>query len=211
MIRISSEDRRLLGLLLTPSWLSGLVAVVLSLVISVGVIGTFEAHNSLLQQHLLSFQQSKPQRALTKPSDALPQNDHPSLKTTWPLLLIWSLVGLLVYIMAASIIHSAGQAEDLRESLDYVNARPRAVLASTAEHIVMRVVATILFIIFTFEIWHQVIPYSITAAHASAADVWSLDGGLYALVSFVVIGASLHIDTILLRLALGRARVFSEM
>jgi hypothetical protein len=211
MIRISSEDRRLLGLLLTPSWLSGLVAVVLSLVISVGVIGAFEAHNSLLQQHLLSFQQSKPQRALTKPSDTLPQNDHPSLKTTWPLLLIWSLVGLLVYIMAASIIHSAGQAEDLRESLDYVNARPRAVLASTAEHIALRVVAGGLLISFTWAIWHQVIPYSITAAHASAADVLSVDGGLYALVSFALIAVSLHIDTILLRLTLGRARVFSEM
>jgi hypothetical protein len=210
MIKISTEDRRLIGLLLTPSWISGLVTVVAALVISIGVIIAFEAHSSLLQQHLLSWQQpASAQPVLTQPGQNLTENDHPSLKSTWPLLLIWSLVGLLVYLMVASIVHSANQAEELRESLDYVNARPHAVLASTAEHIVMRVVAVILFIIFAFTIWHQVVPYSIMASHASASDILSLDGGLYELLSFFLIAISLHIETILLRLSLGRARVFS--
>ena len=193
MIKFSREDRREINLLLTPSWISGLIAIVAGLVVCVGVIAAFEVHNSLVQQQIVTIQQSRPQHTLTEPGQALPENDHPSLKSTWPLLVIWSLVGLAVYIIASSIARSAGQAEELRESLNYVNARPHALLASTAEHLALRLVATGLLIGFTLSIWHQVVPYSITAARASAADLLSLDGVLYALLSFGLIAVSLHI------------------
>ena len=207
-LRLSSQDRHEIGLLLTPSWLSGLIAVVIGLTIGVGVIITFEAHNSLLQQQLLSWQQ--PQAALTTPSQTLTQNDRPTLSGSWPLLVLWSLAGLVVYIIAASIVHSLAQAEELRESLDYVNAKPRSALASTAEHILLRIIAVILLVVFLIAFWHQIIPYSITAAHASASDLWSLDGGLYALLAVALIAISIHIQAILLRLSLGRARVFGD-
>jgi len=210
MIKFSREDRRLVTLLLTPSWISGLIAVVAGLVVSIGVIVSFEAHNSLLQQHLLSWQQAAPQPVLTTPAQTLPESDHPSIKSTWPLLIVWGLVGLVVYVIASSLARSAAQADDLRKSLDYVNAHPRAVLAATAEHIVWRILTIIILISFTLAIWHLAVPYSITAAHASVANVLSLDGALYALLSFALIAFSLHVETVLLRLTLGRARVFSS-
>ena len=209
MSSLSEEDRRLVGSLLTPSWLSGLLAVVAGLIISVGAIGAFEAHNSQLQQQLLAWQQSKPQAALTTPDQTLPQNDHPSLKSSWPLLLIWSLAGLAVYVVAAAIVHSFTRAEEFRESLEYVHARPRAALETTAEHLLLRLLAAIMLVGFTIAFWHQIVPYSITAAHASAADLLSLYGGLYALLSFALVVICWHVETVLLRLALGRARVFS--
>ena len=199
----------MVGLLLTPSWISGLIAVVVGLTVSIGVVVAFEAHNSLLQQQLLSWQ--RPQQAqpvLTTPNQTLVQNDHPSIQSTWPLLVVWSLVGLVVYIIAASIARSAAQAENLRESLGYVNARPHAIIVSTAEHIVLRIMMVAILISFTLAIWHLAVPYSITASQASAADFFSLDGGLYALLSFALIAVSLHIETILLRLVMGRVRVF---
>lgn len=211
MSGLSKEDRRLIGLLLTPSWLSGLLAVVIGLIISVGGIATFEAHNSQLQQQLLVWQQSKPQPVLTTAGQTVPENDHPSLKSSWPLFLVWSVAGLVVYAAAVAIVHSFTKAEEFRESLEYVHARPRAALATTAEHLLLRLLATIVLAVFTIAFWHQVVPYSIAAAHASAADLLSLDGGLYALLSFALIAICWHVETVLLRLSLGRARVFSEV
>jgi hypothetical protein len=208
MIKLSGQDRKLIGLLLTPSWISGLVAIVVGLVVSIGVIVVFDANNSLLQQQLLSWQQ--PQSSVPIQQQTLPQNNNPSIKSTWPLLIVWGLVGLVVYIIVTAIVRSASQAEDLRESLGYVNAKPYAILASTAEHVVFRVLAAVILVSFTLSIWHQVVPYSITAARASDADIVSLDGGLYALLSFALIAVSLHIETVLLRLTMGRARIISS-
>lgn len=208
MFRLSDEDSRQISLLFKPSWLSGLVAVVIGLTISIGVIVAFEAHNSVLQQQLLAWQQTQAQPALTTPSQTLVQNDHPTLRGSWSLLLLWSLAGVVVYAIAASVIHSLASAEELRESLDYVNARPRAMLASTAEHVLLRTIAAIVLVVFGVTFWRQIIPYSITASHASAADVLSLDGVLYALLSFMLVAISVHVQTMLLRLTLGRARVF---
>jgi hypothetical protein len=210
MLRLSAEDRRLLGLLITPSWLSCLVAVVVGLALSIGVIIAFEAHNSQLQQQLLSWQQTKPQPALTTPDQTVIENDRPTARGSWSLLLVWSLVGLLVYGFVAVTVRSIARAEALRESLDYVNARRGTMLASTAEHLLLRLNATALLVGCAIAFWRQIVPYSITAAHASATDIISLYGGLYALLAFALVAVSLHIQTILLRLALGRTRVFSE-
>jgi len=208
MFKLSPEDSRQIGLLLRPSWLSGLVAIVVGLIISVGVVVSFEVHNSLLQQHLVSYQ-DKPQPALTAPGQSAPASSHSALASTWPLFLVWSLVGFLVYMMVASIVRFASEAEDLRESLDYVNARPQSVIAATAEHALLRVVAGILLVSFTVAMWKQIIPYSITTSLAGVSNLASLDGGFYALLSFLLIAVSLHVETILLRMSLARARVFS--
>ena len=208
MRRLSEKDRHQIGLLLTPSWLSGLVAIVAGLVVSCGVIIAFSVNNSGLQQQLMSWEQTQPQTVVTNPDQALPENDHPTLQGSWPLLLLWSLVGLLVYAIVATILHDLNSAAELRKSLDYVNSRPQTVLATTAEHLLLRLIAAIVAVVFAIFGLHQVIPYAITAAHASAADVASLDGAVYAVVAFGVIVVGVHVQTILLRLSFGRGRVF---
>ena len=210
MPRLSDEDSRLLKLLLTPSWLSGLVLVVAGLVISVGVIVAFEAHNSQLQQQLIAWEQTLPQPALTTPGQAVTQNNRPTAQNSWTLLLLWSLVGLLVYALVATIAHSIARAEGFRESLKYVHANPQTMLASTAEHLLLRFIAALTLAGFATAFLKQIVPYAITAAQASAGDVLSLDGVLSALLSFGLIAVSLHLMTILSRLALGRVRVFSS-
>jgi hypothetical protein len=120
------------------------------------------------------------------------------------------LAGLVVYMIAAALVRSISEAEELRESLDYVNAKPRSALTTVAGHVVMRIVAVVLLIVFVVAFLHSITPYSITASHAAAADIWSLDGGLYALLAFALIAVSVHVGTILLRLSLGRARVFRD-
>ena len=209
MSELSNTDRRQIGLLLGPSWLSGLVAIVLGLVVSLGVVIAFGVNNSGLQQQLMAWQQTQPAHPVVSSQQNLPENDHPTLRGSWPLLLVWSLTGLVVYGIVTAIIRDIGRAEEIRESLDYVNSRPQTLLATTARHVLLRVMAAVLLVAFGSFFLRQIIPYSLTAAHASASDLVSLDAGLYVLLSFGVVVVSLHIQTILLRLALGKTRLFS--
>ncbi|MEK7594499.1 MAG: hypothetical protein AAB436_02590 [Patescibacteria group bacterium] len=209
MIKVSAEDRKVIELLLTPSWLSGMIAIVLALVISGGAIIAFEIHNDSLTQQLLSWQQDKPEKPLTTP-DQIVVAEKPTLQSSWPLLVLWSLMGLVVYAIAAWIIHSIAKAAEVRESLKYVNAKPDALLTTTAEHLVLRILGSVVLVSFVVVFWKVIIPYSITAAHAAAADLLSLEGVLYGLLSFSLVVVSAHALTIALRLALGTVRVFHD-
>lgn len=210
MSRLSEQDRRDLGLLLTPSWLSGLVAVVIGLIISVGVIAAFEAHNSTVQQQLIAWQQTQPQAPVTEPGQTVSASSLSSdLKGTWPLLIFWSVVGIAVYIIVAGIMHSLSEANELRREMGFVNAKPTAIMAETVAHAILRAFAGFLAIVFAAAILKQIIPYSITAAHAAASDLLTVNGALYSVLSFSLIFFSLHLETILMRLSMGRLRLGS--
>lgn len=210
MQNITAKDRKIIGILLSPSWLSGLVAVIAGLVISVGVIIAFNANNSSITQQLTSWQQSQPADAI-KPFVRDPEANKPTLKNSWPLLIVWSIIGLAVYTIAATIIHSISKAEEVRESLGYVNANRDKIIKLEAEQILLRVLAAITLGILISLFIKTVVPYSITAAHASASDLISLTGALYALLSFAIVVVSLHLQTIFLRMSLGRIRLFSDV
>lgn len=208
MLKLNADDSRLLRLLLTPSWLSGLIAVVVGLLFSVVVIVAFLMHNSAVNQQLVTLQLAQPSVA-GAPGDVLPESSQATLQNSWPLLVVWGLVGVLVYALIATVMRSIVRAEGFRESLQYVHADRHTMLASTAEHVLVRAAALAALIGFAVIIWKHIIPYGVTAAYASAADPASLAGVLYALLSFGVIAFSVHILTVLLRLVFGRARIFS--
>lgn len=209
MIKLDQQDKKLFGLLISPSWISGLIAVTLGLVFSLGVIIVFSLNTSTVQQQLISWQQDQPERPLTQPGTVVTSDEHPQLKDSWPLLIVWAGVGLIVYMITAAIVHSLSEAEAMRESLGYVNANPKKTLEITVGHIILRLIAAGAFAAMFFIFYKHVIPYSITAAHASASDIQSVTGILYAVLSFLIVALSVQLQTIFLRLAFGRVRLFS--
>lgn len=209
MLKLHDEDRQALSRLLTPSWLSAMLAVTAGLLVTVGVIVAFSFHNSSIQQQLTAWQQNKPQRTLTTPDQELVQNDKPTLKGSWPLLVLWTFIGLGVYGIAAGIVRSVSRAAELRESLEYVHAKPHALLKDAAEHIVLRLLATTMLCLLLVLFFRQIVPYGITASRAAAGDLLSLSGLLYAFLSFAIVVVSVHLQVIFLRLAFGRERLFS--
>jgi hypothetical protein len=52
---LETKDKKIISLLLSPSWFSGVLAVIVGLVLSVGVIVAFSANNSSIQQQLVSW------------------------------------------------------------------------------------------------------------------------------------------------------------
>lgn len=206
---VTSKDRKLIGLLLSPSWLSGLIAIVVALVMSAGVVIAFSANNSSVQQQLISWQQNQPKQEKIYTPD--PNANKPTLKNSWPLLIVWSIIGLIVYTIAGAIIHSISKAEKLHESLGYVNVDRDKMIKLTAEHILLRVLAALSLGALISVFFKVVVPYSVTAGHASAADVASANGFLYMVLAFAIVFFSLHLQTIFLRLSLGRVRMFSTV
>lgn len=209
MTPIGNKNRKTISALLSPSWLSGMIAVLAGLFLTIGVIAVFSANTSSVQRQLSSWQQNQPDKPLH--TGALTVEEKPSLKNSWPLLLVWTIIGLVVYAIAGSIVHSISEAEEIHESLGYVNARPDAIIKLTVEHIVLRVLAAIVFGVLVSLFFKSVIPYSITAAHASASDLLSGTGVLYAFLAFAMVAVSLHLQTIFLRMSFGRPRLFSAV
>lgn len=211
MIKLSAADKKHLSALLTPSGLSGVIAISIGLVVTVGVIIAFSFEQSSIQQQLIAWQEKQPQRTLTTPDQTLPENDRPSLSGSWPLLIVWGVIGLMTYMAAASIARSISNMYQLRKSLDYVHAQPQSLLQATAEHIILRLVAAGILAGLVYFFVKQILPYSISASHAAAADLLSTTGLLYGLLSFAVVVVSIHIQTIFFRLALGKVRVLSDV
>ncbi len=202
-----------LNLILRPSWLSGFIAILAGLVVTLGVIVAFSANNSQIQQQITVWQEATPTHdsALTQPDQVLHENDKPTLQGSWPLLIFWSVLGLGVYALATFIIKSIGHAEAFRESLNYVHADKHLMLQTVGQHIAIRLGTIGLWALFAAMFFKYVIPYSITAAHASAADVMSVYGVVYAVASFLSIAVSMHAHAIFMRLSIGKVRVFTNI
>jgi hypothetical protein len=207
-MRPSTRAYRDIITVLSPSWLSGLLAVTIGLVITGGVIITFSFNNTSFQQQLVAWQSTQPTKALTTPDQTLTQNDRPTLAGSWPLLTVWGLVGLLVYALTMAIVRAITNANELRESLNYVNADHHSQIETVTEQLVLRIVSAAILISLLAVFIKQVVPYSITAAHATSSNIISLDGGLYALLSFLMVVLSIHLQTIFFRLSMGKVRVF---
>jgi hypothetical protein len=202
------SKNQIIDKLLTPSWLSALVAVAGGFAVSVGVIVAFSFNNSQVQQQLTAWQDTSAS-VLTLPGQAPPGSDNNSLQNTWPLLGFWAVIGLVVYFVVEEGIKTFHNADELRKELNYVHARRDLMIKSQAISILIRLAASVVLIFFIETFFKRVIPYSITAAHASLSDLKSFNAGLYVLLSFCMIALSLHLLTLLLRLAAGRPRLFS--
>ncbi len=203
-----------LNVILSPSWLSGLLAVIAGLIVTGGVILAFTANNSQVQQQILVWQKTttpSSEPALTTPDEVLQENDKPTIQGSWPLLIFWSALGLVVYVIAMFITKSIKDAEAFRESLDYVHADKHVMLQGAAIHIALRLAIIGLWILFTVMFIKLIIPYCITTAHASAGDIISPHGIAYALASFLVIVLSVHLHAVFMRLTFGKARVLSNI
>src|ERR1039458_1049147 len=88
---------------LAPSWLSGLVVVLSGLIVTAGAIITFSLNNSAFKQDLIGWEQSHANTGLSVTGQSL-QPVNPTLANSWPLILVWAVVGLVTYIIAAAII-----------------------------------------------------------------------------------------------------------
>jgi hypothetical protein len=210
MANSKNIESKLFDKLLTPSWLSGLIAIVAGLVVVVGVGLAFSSTGGALQQQLIDLQNTKQQSTLTVPGQTIdaPKN---SLQTSWPLLAFWAVIGLIVYFIVEEVIAIGRNTSELKAELGYVHASRQRLIRGTVQRLAVRIGALVLWLVFIEVFFKRIIPYSITAAQAATADLVSLQGLYYELLAFTMIALSFHIHTIFLRIVVRKPRVFADV
>jgi len=209
MTKITAEDISFLRAVLAPSWLSGLVVVLAGLIITVGALITFSLNNSALKQDLIGWEQSHTNTGLSLTGQSL-QAVSPTLANSWPLILVWAVVGLVTYVIAAAIIRFILETIQLSRQLDYVHANRRLMVENIIEHLVMRLVAALLLLTLVLLFVYHTLPYVISACRTSVSYSWSLNGARYAAISFILTALCTYAGSILLRLTIGKKRVFER-
>jgi hypothetical protein len=207
---IETDENAEVDRLMTPSWLSGLIAVVCGLIVTGGVILAFSFNTSQVQQQLMSWENTS-SPALTVPGGTPSGSNVNSLQNTWPLIAFWAVIGMVVYFIVEAGVRTLHDAAVFKNELDYVNVRRDELLKNSVRALLFRIFSMVVWLIFIEIFFKRIIPYSITAANASSSDLKSLDAALYALLSFSIIVVSMHVHTIFLRLAVRRPRVFSSV
>jgi hypothetical protein len=201
----SKINHRLIGYLVTPSWLSGLVCVVVGLGLTIATIVSFQYAGSSLKVEFEKYQTISSNQAIM---DSYRTDSTYRLISSAPLLIFWALVGLVVYLLATSAVTAIQQANEMKHELDYINGNRTRLLGTVFLHFMVRCVVIAIWLPYILFFFHHIIPYCLTAAQAGG--LLTLDGTLDAFLSFVVMTAALHIHVILLRALLLRARVMTR-
>lgn len=209
MIKLTSEDKHFLRVVIAPSWLSSLVIVLVGLIVAGGAVVTFSLNHSVFKQDLVGWEQSHASKTLSITGQST-QIVNPNFANSWPLILVWAVVGLAIYVIAASIIRGIIGTIEFEQELNYIHANPHSMLKNIIEHLVMRLIAAFLLVTLVVVFVYHTLPYIISVSRHSATHPWSLNGIHYAVVSFVLTVLCAYAGSILLRLALGRERVFSH-
>ncbi|HVA10633.1 MAG TPA: hypothetical protein VNG32_00505, partial [Candidatus Dormibacteraeota bacterium] len=133
-----------------------------------------------------------------------------TLANSWPLILVWAVVGLVTYVIAAAVIRFILETVQLKRQLDYVHSNPRLMVEYIVEHLVMRLIAGLLLVMLVLLFVYHTLPYVISASRTSVGYSWSLNGARYAAISFILTALCTYAGSILLRLTLGKKRVFQR-
>ena len=195
-------------LLLQPSWLSGLIAIIASLATLAVAIVVSNYEGSSLQQELFSARQGGPITSFNfqAVTDNLARN---SVISNMPLFLFWAALGVIVYLFATSIWAAFSHAEELREEMEYVNAPRQNLVRTAALHAIVRLAALGLWIAYLQLFLKVLLPYVLAAAHVAAVGL-SLANFAYSFLALFVLFVGLQVHVIFLRLVLLRLRAFGN-
>jgi hypothetical protein len=203
----SNFDAELFGILLLPSWLSGTIAIVLSLIFSVGTILLSIYQTSSIRVDYLQYQAAELSNSYQQINNRLAEN---SFISNLPLLVFWSIVGLVVYLFAANLFAAIHNTAELHSQLrDYVNVDRKKLILSAFTHLGIRLLVLAVWTIYIFFFFHHVIPYCTAAAIAGSGHLGFVQNCLYEILAVILMVAAIHLHTIMLRLLLLKPRLFS--
>jgi hypothetical protein len=204
----SDFDGQLFRILLTPSWLSGIFDVCLTLVVCLGTMGLAWYQSSSLRLDYLSYQADKISSTYQRINTNLSAN---SFISNLPLLLFWSFVGLVVYIFVTNIFSVIHATAELNTELHYVHVNQKTMLRTATMHLLIRFAVLAVWVLYILFFIHHILPYCIAASLIGISHESLILCIGYVLLGVSVLAVALHLHTILLRLLLLRPRVFSSV
>jgi L-cystine uptake protein TcyP (sodium:dicarboxylate symporter family) len=199
------QDQKDLDTLLTPSWLSGFVTVVASLLVVFGSLGLLYFKTKDFQ--LLTVLQASDSTGAH--SQAISDNfSSSSLVSDVPLFIFWAGVGVVAYAFTIAIINALQSAAFMQEELGYLHADRQKLLRYAAERLGVRLVALVAWFVYLNYTVHRLVPYAMAVAYAGTTESNWLKGGVLIFGSTLMLIIVFHLHTILLRLIALRPRLF---
>ncbi len=205
---VSNLDSTLFRILLTPSWLSGMIAVSLSILLTaVTIVGTIYQTSSIRLDYL-QYQAGSVLSTYDSINSKLSENNFIS---NLPLLIFWSLVGLVVYLFAANIFAAIHTTAELKTELDYVHSDRKQLLVTAVAHLLIRSCVLVVWVIYILFFIHHIFPYCVSSAIAASGQNGFIYNAGYALLGIGIMAIALHLHAVLLRLLLLKPRSFSSI
>ncbi|MDB5164805.1 MAG: hypothetical protein JWL89_431 [Candidatus Saccharibacteria bacterium] len=206
--RLTQEDK-VLGQLLTPSWLSGLFVVVISLATVIGTI-VASLYRSSDFQYLAQLQSDKP-HALANNYQTLNSGVTSNvIISDIPLFILWGGVGLIVYWCTMSLLRAFHKVEDLELEMNYVHANRHDLARQTVGTLMVRIAVLLTWFLYLQLTIHLFVPYAIAVAYAASGALSILYGAAYLLWGIGLLAIILHVHVVLSRLLFLRPRLFGN-
>jgi hypothetical protein len=197
--------------LITPSWVSTLLGLVVGLGLTIGTIAVARYQGSQLQQEIFEVHANNTSTSTNATYHNITThvaNNH--VIGVAPLFLLWAFVGLIVYYFAVSIVSTLGHAVELHDEMNYVNASRSSLMKTALGELAIRIVALAAWFGFIKVSLSVVLPYALAAAYAAAGNLASPSNLGTAVLAVLVLFADVYLQAVFFRLVVLKPRVFSN-
>src|SRR5581483_5158345 len=202
-----SGTTKLIVRLVTPSWASGLFAMLIGITTVIGTILLTRLGNST-QQSLLGLHAVYSQSSLSINVNAVGQHlGSNSFFNNAVLFVLWGSVGLVVYSIVQGLVTEFKNTDDLLREMHYVHANRQTLVHDTTIRAITRLTALAAWWTLAWILLHKVFPYAIASAHLTAYHTVDTHNWLHTLLGFCYCLLSLHGLTVLSRLIVLRPRL----
>jgi hypothetical protein len=201
-------DKRLFADLMLPSWLSGFLAVTVS-VLLIGLTVILTHFGNTVQQSILGLQHVYTQSSVGNKAIMVSDNFASNAVLNNVLIfLLWGSIGLMVFSVVQAVLTEVRHANNVIQELNYINADRRSILRDTFTREVIKVIAFILFWVLLRYAIYKLAPFTITASHTLAVHPTIVSTWWRILCAALFCILTLHVLTVLLRLTFLRPRIF---
>ena len=202
-----------LGILLTPSLLSGCVVVILSVLILLGATWSYSVGSGTLYDILFGKNSSVELISNSRSAMSAFANTVFGNTTLNKILYFafWMLVGLFVYVVLFALIRGGETAVRDAQEATYTNVKKldlfKSILVKAGLHLAV-IAALVIYWIFFVEI---LFPFSILAARIGLSELPYIMGLVYSPLSLFIMVLSIHINIVFMRLLLLRVRIYDSV
>lgn len=209
-LRLTERDKRWINLLITPSWISLLLGICCAFGLLMGVLIASQFEGTRYQQQVAEMRAKQINAHYSSDDEVFEGLEGNTFTDIIPLLVLWGVVGIVVFFFASSIVQVLQHTAEFKEELGYVNADRKEMLKTAFIHLGIRIVVAGAWIVFILFFFDKIVPYGIEAALAVSAVGLHPESMLYALLCLVVVAVAMHVHTIFFRLLMLKPRVFSK-
>jgi hypothetical protein len=203
--QVGQHTRKLVWLLLTPSWLSGIICTFLAFAITAALLVEARYQGSDLQQQYLHWQTDVDANSASSAAGTL-QKSTASVVGYIELFIFWYAVGTVLYLAVSALYRTVRGTAEARQNLQYVHVSRRNFLRELYARLALRVCALAVWAVYGVVTLKIIMPYLLGAIHVGDEHIPAI--GAIALLVGATFGLLLafHVQVILLRLSLARPR-----